>query len=99
MNEESDQKMKKILRGLKSHLSGRRMTPCYRLVSGARVLTPMNRRDALRLTALGSLGLLGWPALGGEIDPPPASLRHFDGQDVFDRIMGRSNAGDWSRLP
>ncbi len=59
----------------------------------------MTRRDALRIVSVGALGFLSWPALAGTDGRPQEPLQHFEGTDVFDHIMGKSNAGNWSRLP
>jgi hypothetical protein len=59
----------------------------------------MKRRDFLRQAAVGALGLLGSPALAAAPAPVPEPLQRFDGQDVFDRIVSQSAAGNWNRLP
>jgi hypothetical protein len=51
----------------------------------------MTRRELLRYVSLGTLGLLGSSAL--------AQLQHFEGQDVFTRILNKSSAENWSKLP
>src|SRR5271163_4283552 len=55
----------------------------------------MTRRELLRYGALGTLGLLGSPALAAL----QGQLEQFDGQDVFTRIVNKSSAGNWNRLP
>lgn len=59
----------------------------------------MTRRDFLRYSCLGSLGLLASSALARVADGLSPSLQHFDGQEVFTRIVAKSSAEKWKTLP
>jgi len=59
----------------------------------------LSRRDLLRYLSSGTLGLLGASALARVADWTDPQLLHFEGQDVFDRIVGKAAAGSWRRLP
>ncbi len=59
----------------------------------------MIRREFLRYASLGTLGLLGASALAETIGQVPEKLQDFKGQDVFDRIVGKASAENWSKLP
>jgi Protein of unknown function (DUF1460) len=59
----------------------------------------MTRRDFLRHISLAAIGLLAAPALADTASPPPAQLQHFEGQDIFTRILEKSSAGNWRQLP
>ena len=57
----------------------------------------MTRRDFLRYSSLGTLGLLGMSALAdtvGQLAP-----QNFEGEDVFKRIVAKASAENWKRLP
>jgi N-acetylmuramoyl-L-alanine amidase-like protein len=58
------------------------------------IIQPMTRRELLRGASAGVLGLLGASALADKI----TQLQHFDGQDVFTRIVNKSSAENWKRL-
>ena len=53
----------------------------------------------MRYASLGTLGLLGSSALARSADWLQAQLQYFEGQDVFTRIVNKSSAGNWNRLP
>lgn len=55
----------------------------------------LTRREALRYAALGTLGLLASTAFA-QVQGEP---EHFDGQDVFARIVNKSSAENWAALP
>jgi hypothetical protein len=55
----------------------------------------LTRRELLRYAALGTLGLLGSSALARA----QGDLEHFDGPDVFTRIVNKSSAENWAALP
>jgi hypothetical protein len=59
----------------------------------------MTRRDLLRYVSLSTLGLLGSSALARGADWLQEQLQHFDGQDVFTRIVNKASAENWNRLP
>ena len=59
----------------------------------------MTRRELLRCVCLGTLGWLGSSALARGADWAQEQLRHFEGQDVFTRIVNKALAGNWPRLP
>lgn len=59
----------------------------------------MTRREFLFGASIGTIGLLGAGALAGTADPALGLLEHFEGQDVFNRIISKSSAGNWSKLP
>ncbi len=54
----------------------------------------MNRRDALRYVSLGALGFLASSALA-----KIQELEHFDGDEVFNRIVQKARADNWAALP
>jgi len=62
-------------------------------------LRGMTRRELLRYASLGTLGLLGSSALAASADWLQEQLQHFTGQDAFARIVDKSSAGNWKRLP
>lgn len=53
----------------------------------------------LRFGLLGTLGLLGSPALALGADSPTEQLQNFQGQDVFTRIVNQASAENWKKLP
>ncbi len=55
----------------------------------------MTRREFLRYAALGTFGFLGAPVLAGQA----SQLQDFKGQDIFTRIVNKSSAENWNRLP
>jgi len=59
----------------------------------------MTRRELLRYVSLGALGLLGSSALAKAANGLQAQLEQFAGQDVFTRIVNKSAAENWNRLP
>lgn len=60
----------------------------------------VRRRDFLQYTALGTLGLLGFSALAArKLAPVPQGLRHFEGEDIFKRIVDKAVAEKWTKLP
>jgi hypothetical protein len=59
----------------------------------------MTRRELLRYAALGTVGLLGGSAMAASADWVQEQLKHFTGQDVFTRIVNKSSAENWNRLP
>jgi hypothetical protein len=59
----------------------------------------MTRRELLRYASLGALGLLGSSALAETAGWVQEQLHHFDGQDIFTRIVNQAAAGNWKKLP
>ena len=59
----------------------------------------MTRRELLRFASLGTVGILGSSALARGADWLQEQIKHFDGQDVFTRIVNKSSAEKWDRLP
>ena len=59
----------------------------------------MTRREMLRLAGLGTLGLLGSSALAIESGWMQEQLQHFQGLDVFNRILDRATTATWQKLP
>src|SRR5579883_824333 len=59
----------------------------------------MNRRELLRYATLGALGLLGSSALAAGAEWAQEQLQHFQGQDIFTRIVDRAAAENWKSLP
>jgi hypothetical protein len=59
----------------------------------------ITRRELLRYAGLGALGLLGSSALVRAADWAQEQLQHFQGQDVFTRIVNKAAAEGWKRLP
>jgi hypothetical protein len=59
----------------------------------------MTRRELLRYASLGTLGLLSSSALAASTEWLQEQVQHFKGQDVFARIVDKSSAENWKRLP
>ena len=59
----------------------------------------ITRRELLRYVGLGALGLLGSAALARAAEALQEPLQHFEGEDVFTRIVNNASAGKWSVLP
>jgi len=59
----------------------------------------MNRREMIQGAALGVFGLLGGSALAALANPLQPQPEHFEGREVFDRILQKSTAGNWRQLP
>jgi len=65
----------------------------------------MTRRELLKFASLGSLGYLRATALAKSAPFAPRirghqdQFKHFQGQDVFARILAKSSAEDWIKLP
>jgi hypothetical protein len=59
----------------------------------------MTRRDFLRLSSVGVISLLGASALAGAAGSIQDQLQHFEGEDVFNRIVARATAENWKSLP
>ncbi len=59
----------------------------------------MTRRDVLRLTSLGLLGLLASSAFAETAAQSGDKFNHFTGDDVFQRIVKKSKAENWTALP
>jgi Protein of unknown function (DUF1460) len=58
------------------------------------------RREWLfRGAALGAMGWLGSSALARGAEWMQEQLEHFEGQDVFNRIVSKASAENWNRLP
>jgi hypothetical protein len=66
------------------------------LHSSRRVVT---RRELLRCASLGTLGLLSSSALASGAALLEEQLKHFDGQEVFARIVNKASADNWKSLP
>ncbi len=58
-------------------------------------ITIMIRREFLRCASVGVLGLLGGAVLAEEA----GRVRHFEGEEVFNRIIKRAADEDWKKLP
>ena len=74
-------------------------TPMNRRALESKSPSVMTRRELLRYALLGSLGLLGSSALCKGASWAQEQLQHFEGQDVFTRIVNKSSAENWDRLP
>ena len=59
----------------------------------------MTRRELLGFASLGTLGLLGSSALAKTASWLDNQLQHFAGQHAFTRIVNKSSAEHWNRLP
>jgi hypothetical protein len=59
----------------------------------------MTKSEFLRCSAWGTLGLLGSSALAATGELAPDQLERFDGQEIFTRIVNKSSAEHWARLP
>ena len=59
----------------------------------------ISRRELLRRASLGSLGLLCSSGLAAATDWLQVQVQHFQGQEVFARIVNKAYAGNWNRLP
>lgn len=59
----------------------------------------LSRRAFLNSTCLGTFGLLGSSALAATSAWMQDQLGHFDGQDVFTRIVDKAASEGWRRLP
>ena len=55
----------------------------------------MNRREFPRCSSLGTLGLLSFSALSATA----AQFQQFEGQEIFNRIVNKAEAGNWKALP
>jgi hypothetical protein len=66
---------------------------------GKKLAPILKRREFLRCAALGALGVLGSSALARSAEALQEQLRHFDGEDVFTRIVNKAGAENWERLP
>ena len=58
----------------------------------------MTRREFLASTALGTLGILASSAWAGA-SWAQEQMQHFEGKEIFDRIITKSSADGWKRLP
>jgi hypothetical protein len=59
----------------------------------------MTRRELLRCAPLGVLSLLGLSAFAETIGSLAGKPQHFEGQEIFNRIVSKSNAENWKTLP
>jgi hypothetical protein len=59
----------------------------------------MTKREFLRYTSLGTLGILGMSALAARAVAPPGTVQHFEGEDVFNRIIKKASSENWRKLP
>jgi len=59
----------------------------------------MTRREFLRGASIGTISLFGVSAIAGTADVVSGPLQHFEGQEVFDRIIAKSTAQNWKKLP
>ena len=59
----------------------------------------MTRRQLIRYASVGTLGLLASSALARSAELLRETLEHFEGQDVFTRIVGKAAAENWKALP
>jgi N-acetylmuramoyl-L-alanine amidase-like protein len=58
----------------------------------------MTRRDFLRASALGTLGIIAAP-MANSVAAAGEPAGHFEGNEVFTRIIDKSFAEKWQRLP
>jgi hypothetical protein len=59
----------------------------------------IRRREFLRFASLGTLGLLGSSALTQIAGAGQEGVPHFEGEDIFNRIVAKSSAEGWNKLP
>jgi len=59
----------------------------------------LSRRELLRYASLGTLGLLASSALARAASWAQEQLQHFEGHDVFTRIVSKAASENWRRLP
>jgi len=58
----------------------------------------MKRREFLMHAGLGTLGFLGASALVQAASWAKEQMEHFEGQDIFTRIVGKASTQKWSKL-
>ncbi|HZV33060.1 MAG TPA: N-acetylmuramoyl-L-alanine amidase-like domain-containing protein [Verrucomicrobiae bacterium] len=59
----------------------------------------INRREAIRLGALGTLGFLASSAIARAAGAMEDQMKHFQGQEVFEHIVSKAQAENWKSLP
>jgi Protein of unknown function (DUF1460) len=59
----------------------------------------ITRREVLRYASLGVLGLLGSSALAASAEWVQDQVKHFEGQEIFNRIVSKATAENWKKLP
>jgi hypothetical protein len=59
----------------------------------------MTRRDFVARTSLSTLGLLASSALANAASWAQEQMQHFQGQEIFTRIMDKASAEKWKALP
>src|SRR3984885_9753187 len=59
----------------------------------------MTRRDFFRYSSATTLGLLASSALVHAVGDPAAQHEHFEGQDIFKRIISKAAAEKWQHRP
>ncbi len=59
----------------------------------------IRRREFFRYAAIGTFSLLSYSALAATIAGVPANRRKFDGEDIFQRIVAKARANNWTKLP
>jgi hypothetical protein len=59
----------------------------------------MRRREFVRATLLGTLGVLGAPAIAASAASPQPQPQPFVGEDVFVRIVNKAFAEKWDAVP
>jgi hypothetical protein len=59
----------------------------------------MNRREFLFFASAGTISFLGISALATKAVAIEKQLQQFEGKDVFDRIIKKSSAENWRKLP
>ena len=70
-----------------------------RLVHEKITMTEITRREFLRYLGIGTLGLLGPSSMAANDDWARTQLQYFQGQDVLKRILQKSSAEKWRKLP
>src|ERR1700742_1243151 len=58
----------------------------------------MKRRDFLRYSSATALGFLASSALVHAVGDPAAQHEHFEGQEIFNRIISKAAAEKWQQL-
>jgi hypothetical protein len=59
----------------------------------------MTRREFLLNGSLSTIGFIGASAMARQVVRTQDPVPHFEGQDVFNRIVTKASAENWSKLP
>lgn len=59
----------------------------------------LHRREFLRYAALGTFSFLTYSALAAKIAGVATNRAKFEGQDIFQRIVDKARANNWTKLP